>query len=172
MYLYVCGLSDNEYQEWIEDTSLLTDVRLFHKNIDGFLCGPWVWALALIYALWRSLLTDWDSVMLCEQALLGIVMALTVALLELVEPVKPQQMPKQAHFLLMGLAKKYKHSCWAPSVIPSLGLALICYLLDWTLGLLSISILGLLHPKKGHGAYLMGYITRACAHMKGILNYG
>ena len=148
MFGYVCGLTDEEYEQWIDEPSCLKDVRLFGKRIDEQLSGPWVWLAGALYGfcglvgtLWQSLTLFWE-VVVCTLSiffLLGFMRCSKLGIIEL---------PKPVHFLVIGLCRKYKYSCWQPGLFPSIFVTTLSILFGYPLLILLISLYNLAVNKR------------------------
>ena len=165
MFGYVCGLTDEEYNEWVDEPSCLKDVRIFGKKIDEQLSGPWVWLCGVVYGLcglvgtlWHSLTLFWEIVVctLSVLALLGFLRCSKLGFINL---------PKPVHFLVIGLCQKYKYSCWQPGLFPSLLVTLVSVVLGYPLLVFVISLYNLATNKRWGeirewvGALNLKYIT-------------
>ena len=139
------------------------------KEVDKTLCGPYLWIIASFWSLIKMMWFEWNFVTFWEQLLVGIVIVLIIVILDIVDIKKPAFVPKPVHFLMVGVARKYKHSCWAPSVMPSICLAIMSFIFSFYVALFLIALLRLTHPKKRHGVQIHDYITWASHHVITVL---
>lgn len=128
MFRYVCGLPPREYQNWIEDRSTVSEVKMFENPlVDKFLCDPRACLPLSLLAVWMIIEAPvYGVTILIEQMLFAAVAALTLTLAEVAGERVKLPVPPCVHFLFFGAAHKFKYTVWRVNIALGILLCLMC----------------------------------------------
>lgn len=147
MFRYVCGLPPREYQDWIEDSSTVTDVKMFDNPlVDKILCDYRTCLPLSLFALWMLIEGPmYGAVLFVEQLLFAAVAALTLTLAEVAGERIKLPVPPCIHFILFGAAHKFKYTAWRINI--ALGVLLSLASLAFGYPLAALCIIALQYAK-------------------------
>ena len=141
MYRYVCGMSNWEYENWIEDRSTATHVRVFASpEMDAVLCDPRTWAPFVLYSVWALVqIPIVSGLVILEQVLVASIAAMALTLGDIASLSGPLfRLPSNIHFLLFGLSKKFRHTDWKTNTFLALCITIFCLLAGYPVATLAV----------------------------------
>ena len=151
MYQYVRSMRGREYENWIEDRSVATQVRVFDSaEIDALICDPRTWLPLVFYSLWALVqIPLFGGFVLIEQILVASIAAMALTLGDIASLSSPLfKLPCHMHFLLFGLPKKFRHTDWKTNVFLALVITLLCSFFGYPIATLVVIGLQVYKQKK------------------------
>lgn len=133
MFKVAVGLTDCEYDAWVDETSCVSSVVLFSKKVDTVISSRAAWGLLCVLACVCASFEEWNILMLVQEVFVAClaVMALTLgrALPSRHATLGGGALSRSLHFVLVGVCSKYRHTCWAPGTASSAVMMAILLLL-------------------------------------------
>lgn len=160
MFRYVVSLDDAEYSDWIQETSCLSSIVLFRKDADAFLTSRTAWVCYLIVCFVGVYSTEWTPWNLIQEVTVAAsaVAALTMGSVLPSGTWSPGVVSRCAHFAVVGVCFKYRHTCWSSGIISSAAVAILLGIFGCWIACAVIILRALLLEQDRHGRDSQTYI--------------
>jgi len=160
MFRYVVSLDDGEYSEWIRETSCLSSIVLFRKEADAVLTSRAAWVACLVLCIICAYETEWTPWTLVQEITVAAsaVAALTMGSVLPEKPWSPGPVSRCAHFAIVGVCFKYKHTCWSSGVLSSAAVLLLLAVFGCWIAAAAVVVRALLVEQSRHGRESQAYI--------------
>lgn len=160
MFRYVVSLGDAEYSDWIRETSCLSTIVIFRKDADAFLTSRFVWYAWLAVSLVLALRAQWTPWTLIQEVTVTAtaIAALTMGSVLPDTPWSPGAVSRCAHFAIVGVCSKYRHTCWSSGLLSSLGVTLVLLLFGCWIASAAVAVRALLVEQSRQGRESQAYI--------------
>ena len=160
MFRYVVSLDDVEYSDWIQETSCLSNIVLFRKDADVLLTSRTAWMCYFVLCLVCVYNTEWTPWNLIQEVTVG-ASAFAALTMSSVLPTKvwsPGVFSRCAHFAVVGVCFKYRHTCWSSGIISSAAVAFVLGLFGCWIACAAVIVRALLVEQGRHGRESVSYI--------------